>query len=119
MSGGAASVIRTSLANARQAWEVTVFGLIGSLNTTEEGRDVVVAALLEGCRNMPGNVEYLVAEDAENPLAIWVTEVWESEDHHQASLSLPSVREAIAIARPHITGMGQRIVTRPLTSGRV
>ncbi len=39
------------------------------------------------------------------------------EDHHKTSLSLPSVQAAIGIARPHITGMGQRIVTRPVLAG--
>jgi len=63
---------------------------------------------------MPGNLSYLVAEDAADSTAIWVTEVWESEEAHAASLHLPVVQEAISRARPHITGMGQRVVTRPV-----
>lgn len=94
-----------------------MFGLIGSILTTEDGRAAVAAPPVDGCKDMPGNLVYLVAEDAEDPQAIWVTEVWESEDHHRDSLSLPSVQAAIAVARPHITGVGQRIVTRPLQSG--
>ncbi|WP_062528096.1 putative quinol monooxygenase [Demequina rhizosphaerae] len=93
-----------------------MYGLIGRLRTTEAGRSEVVAALLEGARDMPGNVAYLVAEDAEDPASVWVTEVWESEAEHRASLDLPSVRAAIARARPHLTGMGMRVVTRPVAS---
>ncbi|WP_062296930.1 putative quinol monooxygenase [Demequina maris] len=91
-------------------------GLIGQLRTTPGGRGEVVAALVEGARDMPGNLVYLVAEDAEDPTSIWVTEVWETEAAHRASLDLPSVRAAIARARPHLTGMGTRVVTRPVAS---
>ncbi len=119
MSAGSTSLGEDKCAQRRacrslEPMELTVFGLIGSLQTTEEGRSIVAAALLEGCRDMPGNLAYLIAEDAEDPLTIWVTEVWESEGHHKDSLNLSSVQAAIAVARTHITGMGQRIVTRPL-----
>jgi len=91
-----------------------MYGLIGSIHTTEEGRPVVVEALLASRGQMPGNIEYLVAEDVEDSTAIWVTEVWDSEEAHMAALKLSVVQEAIARARPFITGMGQRIVTRPI-----
>ncbi len=90
-----------------------MFGLIGSLHTTADGRQAVIDALLGSSAGMPGNLHYLIAADADDETAIWVTEVWESEAAHQASLQLPAVREAIELARPHITGFGQRIVTIP------
>ncbi|WP_062294545.1 putative quinol monooxygenase [Demequina phytophila] len=93
-----------------------MYGLVGQLRTTVDGRPEVVAALVEGARDMPGNLAYLVAEDAEDAGAVWVTEVWESEAAHRASLELPSVRDAIARARPHLVGMGVRAVTRPVAS---
>lgn len=46
--------------------------------------------------------------------ALWVTEVWDSEASHQASLSLPSVREAVRAGRPLIAGFEERFVTTPL-----
>ena len=63
---------------------------------------------------MPGNLAYLIAEDAEDPASIWITEVWESKDAHAASLQLPQVQEAIGSARPLITGFGTRVETRPV-----
>ncbi len=37
-----------------------------------------------------------------------------SREHHQASLKLPAVQEAVARARPHITGFGERFETVPV-----
>jgi quinol monooxygenase YgiN len=56
----------------------------------------------------------VVANDLADPDAIWVTEVWASEDAHRASLDLPAVQDAIARGRPLIAGFGERFVTRPL-----
>ena len=46
--------------------------------------------------------------------ALWVTEVWESQASHQASLSLPAVQAAIAKGRPMIAGFSNRVETVPL-----
>ncbi|HEX5405115.1 MAG TPA: hypothetical protein VFX16_22775 [Pseudonocardiaceae bacterium] len=35
---------------------------------------------------------------------IWVTEVWQSKEHHEASLRLPETQAAIAAAMPLLTG---------------
>jgi hypothetical protein len=43
-----------------------------------------------------------------------VTEVWDSEPSHAASLTLPSVKEAISNGRPLIAAFGERIVTTPI-----
>lgn len=91
-----------------------MYGLIGSIVTTADGREEVIAALLAGSRGMPGNLAYLVAEDAEDPTVVWVTEAWDSEQSHRASLELPQVAAAIARARPHIVRLGTRTVTRPV-----
>ncbi len=44
---------------------------------------------------MPGCFSYVVAADPAEPDALWVTEVWESQASHQASLQLPAVQAAI------------------------
>ncbi|SEJ44684.1 putative quinol monooxygenase [Demequina mangrovi] len=89
-------------------------GLISAFEVSEGARAEVVAALVEGSRGMPGNLSYVVAEDVENAGVVWVTELWESEEAHRASLALPEVQEAIAKARPHLRGMRTRAVTRPV-----
>ena len=54
------------------------------------------------------------ARDVEDADGIWITEVWESEAHHKASLSLPDVKTAIAKARPIIAGFSNRVITAPV-----
>jgi quinol monooxygenase YgiN len=49
-----------------------------------------------------------------DPDALWITEVWDSDVSHSASLALPQVRAAIAKRRPLIAGMGKSIVTQPV-----
>jgi len=60
---------------------------------------------------MPGCLSYIVAKDTSDAKAIWITEAWDSKASHEASLSLPSVKEAIAKGRPLIAVFGERVVT--------
>ena len=91
-----------------------MYGLIGKINVVSGQRDVVVAALLNGTRSMPGCLSYVVAHDPSDPDGIWVTEAWDSQESHQGSLKLPAVQQAIAQARPHIAGFGERFETIPV-----
>lgn len=43
---------------------------------------------------------YIVSVSATEAETIYVTEVWQSDDRHAASLELPEVKEAIAKAMP-------------------
>jgi uncharacterized glyoxalase superfamily protein PhnB/quinol monooxygenase YgiN len=76
--------------------------------------DELIAILLEGIAGMPGCLSYVVAKDPIDENAIWITEVWDSEESHQASLSLPAVQQAITRARPLIAGFGESFTTEPL-----
>jgi quinol monooxygenase YgiN len=91
-----------------------MYGLIGKALAKPGERDAFIAILLEGTSTMPGCLSYVVAKDPADANAIWITEVWESEASHQASLSLPSVKAAIARGRPLIAGFGERFVTQPV-----
>lgn len=91
-----------------------MYGLIGKMLTTPVQRDALIAILLEGTGEMPGCLSYIIAKDPGDPKAIWVTEVWDSQASHQASLSLPSVQEAIAKGKPFIAGFGERFETEPI-----
>jgi quinol monooxygenase YgiN len=91
-----------------------MYGLIGKMMAVSGQRDALLAILLEGSGEMPGCLSYVVAADPADSDAIWVTEVWESEASHAASLSLPSVQQAIARGRPLIAGFAERFVTTPL-----
>lgn len=91
-----------------------MYGLIGSMTAQSGQREALAGFLLEGLRDMPGCLSYVVANDPENANKLWITEVWDSADSHRASLTLPSVQAAIAKARPILAGMGDRQETVPL-----
>jgi quinol monooxygenase YgiN len=91
-----------------------MYGLIGKLIAETGQRDALVAILLESVSDMPGCLSYIIARDTSDPNAIWITEVWDSPASHQASLSLPSVQQAIARGRPLIAGFGDRYETVPI-----
>ena len=90
-----------------------MYGLIGNMIAAPGQRDALIDILLEGLAGMPGCLSYIVARDPAEAEAIWITEVWDCEASHAASLSLPAVRAAIARARPIIAGFGDSIVTAP------
>ncbi|NUR04205.1 MAG: antibiotic biosynthesis monooxygenase [Streptomyces sp.] len=82
------------------------YGYIGSMKTQPGKRDDVVAILLSGADSLRelGCRSYVVGLAADDPDTIVVTEVWESKEHHDASLRLPEAKEAIAAAMPMLTG---------------
>lgn len=91
-----------------------MYGLIGKIEVVAGERDRLGAILLEGVSGMPGCLSYVVANDPSDPDAIWVTEVWDSQASHQASLGLPPVQDAIARGRPLIAGFAERFETEPI-----
>jgi quinol monooxygenase YgiN len=72
------------------------------------------APLLESIVDIPGCLSYVVAKDSKDPDALWVTEVWESEADHKASLTLPTIRAAIAKGRPLIASFDEQYATEPI-----
>ena len=91
-----------------------MYGLIGKMTAKPGQRDALSAALLEGLRDMPGCLSYIVATDPADVDALWITEVWDREESHAASLALPSVKAAITKGRPLIAGFGPSTVTVPI-----
>ena len=91
-----------------------MYGLIGKMLATPGQRDTLVQILLEGVSGMPGCLSYVVATDPNDANGIWITEVWDSQASHSASLGLPSVKDAIARGRPLIAGFDTHIVTTPV-----
>lgn len=91
-----------------------MYGLIGKLMATPGQRDALLAILLEGVAGMPGCLSYIVARDPADADALWITEVWESQASHRASLTLPAVQEAIARGRPLIAAFGDMVETEPV-----
>jgi len=91
-----------------------MYGLIGRMIAQPGRRDALIAILLEGTASMPGCLSYVVAKDASDENAIWVTEVWDSKESHAGSLKLPAVQAAIARGKPLITGFDNYNETVPM-----
>jgi quinol monooxygenase YgiN len=91
-----------------------MYGLIGRLRAVPGKRAELAAILVQDDGAMPGCLSYVVAEDTDDPDALWVTEVWTDQASHRASLSLPSVQAAIAKGRPLIAGFDSHVATNVL-----
>jgi quinol monooxygenase YgiN len=93
---------------------VPMYGLIGRMKAIAGRRDELAAILLESTGDIPGCLSYVVAKYSKDPDALWVTEVWESEADHKASLALPTVRDAITKGRPLIASFDEQHATEPI-----
>jgi quinol monooxygenase YgiN len=91
-----------------------MYGLIGKVSCVPGQRDAFATLLLESAQAMPGCQSYVIATDPTDADALWITEVWDSQASHQASLSLPAVQAAIAKGRPMIAGFSNRVETVPI-----
>ncbi|WP_031373642.1 putative quinol monooxygenase [Lysobacter antibioticus] len=91
-----------------------MYGLIGKMKAVAGQRDALIAILLDGIDAMPGCLSYVVARDPKDADAIWISEVWDSQGSHRASLALPSVQAAIAKAKPIIASFDEYHETEPV-----
>jgi quinol monooxygenase YgiN len=87
-----------------------MFMLHGRLAAKPGKRDELLAILLEArdAEPLPGCRLYVVALDEEDADAVWATEIWESEEAHDASLRIDSVRERVGRAIPLVEASGIR-----------
>lgn len=88
-----------------------MYGLMGRMLAAPGKRDELAAMMAAGMTNMPGCKVYVVAADATDENAIWISEVWDTAESHQASLQLEHVQALIGQARPLIVGMDSRVET--------
>jgi quinol monooxygenase YgiN len=91
-----------------------MYGLIAKLTTVAGKRDEMIAILKESAADMPGCLSYIVAKDAADANVLWVTEAWESQASHDASLSLPAVKKAIPRAQAIVANFEKIAVTIPV-----
>lgn len=91
-----------------------MYGLIGRIKAVPGQRGALAAILLRGTGDMPGCLSYIVAIDPVDADGLWITEVWDTRESHQASLALPAIQAAIAEGRPLIAGFSSRVETTPI-----
>jgi len=91
-----------------------MYGLISKITAVPGQREALAAILIDGTQAMPGCLSYVIASDPADEHGLWVTEVWDSQESHRASLSLPAVQNTIAKGRPLIAGFSSRVETVPI-----
>lgn len=106
------ATVAPRLASSKE--EAQMYGLIGKMTAVAGQRDALISILLESVDRMPGCLSYVVARDPTDANAIWITEVWASRADHEASLSLPFVKQAIVRAKPMIASFADSFVTEPI-----
>jgi quinol monooxygenase YgiN len=85
--------------------EGVTYAYFGSMKARPGHRDEVLAILTgvaDGLRDA-GCRLYAVGVPDDDPDTILVSELWESREHHDASLQRPEARAAIGRARPMLT----------------
>src|SRR5512146_2413718 len=91
-----------------------MYGLIVKLTVVPGKRDELIATLRERAAGMPGCLSYVLAKDTADANLLWVTEAWDNQASHDASLSLPAVKKAIPRAQAIIANFEKIAVTNPV-----
>ncbi|MEM7510616.1 MAG: antibiotic biosynthesis monooxygenase [Bacteroidota bacterium] len=87
------------------------YGLHGKLQAAQGRGDELAIILLKAAdlvSTAKGCHLYLVSTDSDDEDAIWITEVWDSQEDHGQSLSIPGVRELIGQAMPILAGKPEK-----------
>jgi quinol monooxygenase YgiN len=82
------------------------YGYLATMRAQPGRRDDVVAILVGGADGLRavGCRLYVVGVSDTDPDTIWVSEVWDSKEAHDASLRLAETQAAIGRAMPMLTG---------------
>ncbi|MBU6265929.1 MAG: antibiotic biosynthesis monooxygenase [Sphingomonadales bacterium] len=92
----------------------TKWGLLGRMTAQPGKRDELIAVLRESSRDVPGKLVYLIQLEPDDPDSFWINEVWQSQAHYDACLTLPQVQRGMERARPLLAGIAHRTETTPL-----
>ncbi|HTP31953.1 MAG TPA: putative quinol monooxygenase [Candidatus Acidoferrales bacterium] len=110
----AAAVVGLASSPADSQGAHTMHGLIGKLTVVPGRREELINVLKGSAADMPGCLSYVVAKDSADENVVWVTEVWESQSSHDASLSLPAVKNAIPQGKALVSAFEKIAVTTPV-----
>ena len=92
-----------------------MYGLIVKLTAAPNSRDDLITMLGgDDSHTIPGCLSFIVAEDTSHPDILWVTEVWESQAAHEASLAGPAADDRFKDAGTIIIGHQKVATTAPV-----
>jgi quinol monooxygenase YgiN len=91
-----------------------MWGMIAKITLLPGKRDEMIEILKESASDMPGCLSYVVAKDAADENAIWVTEAWDSLASHDASFALPAVKNAVPRGKALVSNFARVAVTTPV-----
>lgn len=94
-----------------------LFGLFGKLTAHEGKRDELAQNLLRAAdlmKAVPGCLLYVVNTSEAEPNAVYVSELWQDEAAHGASLSMPGVRDLILQTMPLVAEKPEGTRVRPI-----
>jgi len=91
-----------------------MWGMIAKVTLLPGKRDEMIKILKESAADLPGCSSYVVAKDAADENTLWVTEVWDSMASHDASLSLPRVKNAVPRGKVIVSNFERIAVTNPV-----
>ena len=98
-----------------------LYALIGNFTTAPNDRDALIEILEEAAtimEDVSGCKQYILYEDAVDDEKIWVTEIWESKEAHDESLTRTDVRAIIARAIPLLKGTPEQGIQLNPVSGK-
>ncbi len=88
------------------------YGLSVKFKSTEDNRQKLSSVLLKASElvsRAKGCQLYLVSLDEDEPDTIWTTEIWDSREDHENSLSVIGVKELISQATPLFTAPPEKV----------
>lgn len=93
-----------------------MYGLIAKLTVMPGKRAELIEILSKSAVRMPGCDSYILAEDPANENILWITEVWDNLQSHDAALQLRAVQQVMPHARALIVHTERIVETRPVWS---
>ena len=96
-----------------------MWGMIAKITLLPGKRGEMIRILKESAADMPGCLSNIVAKDAADQNTIWVSEVWDSVSSHDASLSLPAIKNTIPRGKAIVSNFEGVAVTSPAWENRI
>jgi quinol monooxygenase YgiN len=94
-----------------------MYGRIVKLVLKPGKRDEIIELLKSSGAAMPDCLSCVVARDSSDADVLRITEVWENEESHQASLSLSAMRAVVLQAKALLANFERVAITEPLWDG--